>query len=312
VPARYCLRCGTAMKQQPVGDRIRPVCPACGYIHYVNPIVAAGTLVDDEGRLLLVRRGVEPGRGQWGLPAGFGEEGESPEETAIRETREETGVEVAIDELLGVYGFGDQFVPSGVLILFAAHRIAGKPIAGDDAEKVGLFGPHELPTQIAFRNHREAIAQWARARAIQYAPASSEDWPAIQRMASEWQALNGGAPAILTPQADQRAVVARNGGQGVGFALLRPAAEGATTLTAIYVAPAYRRWGIGTHLLEAALEHARVQGATMLRTRVAANNPALTLFLGAGYAVCGFLDDEAGTWLYLCQTVTLSDTNASN
>ena len=59
MPARYCLRCGTAMKQQPVGDRIRPVCPACGYIHYVNPIVAAGTLVDDEGRLLLVRRGVE-------------------------------------------------------------------------------------------------------------------------------------------------------------------------------------------------------------------------------------------------------------
>jgi GNAT superfamily N-acetyltransferase len=88
---------------------------------------------------------------------------------------------------------------------------------------------------------------------------------------------------------------------------LRPATNGAMTVRAVYVDPAYRRWGIGTHLLGAAQDQARTHGASTLRTRLAANNPALTLFLGAGYAVCGFLDDETGTWLYLCQPVTPLD-----
>ena len=87
--ARFCPRCSTSMRPQRLGDRTRPVCPACGWVHYLNPIVAAGTLVDQEGRALLIRRGVEPGLGQWGLPAGYAEVGETPEQTAIRETREE-------------------------------------------------------------------------------------------------------------------------------------------------------------------------------------------------------------------------------
>ena len=180
--ARFCLRCGTPLESQKVDDRLRPVCPRCGYIHYVNPIVAAGTLVDHHGRVLLVRRGAPPGEGQWGLPAGYAEAGERPEETAVRETLEETGVRVALDDLLDVYAFSEEDSPGGVLILYAAHIEQGEPVAGDDATEARFFAPDALPRQIAFATHRQALTQWARVRTVTYGEATPAEIEAALRL----------------------------------------------------------------------------------------------------------------------------------
>ena len=107
------------MEMRFVDGRERPVCPVCGYIHYTNPKPVAGCIVEHEGGIVLIRRGIEPGLGMWGLPAGYMEWGETAEEAAIRETAEETGLTVAIQRLLGVYSFASEN-GSGVVIFYIA------------------------------------------------------------------------------------------------------------------------------------------------------------------------------------------------
>lgn len=145
----YCPKCSTKLVQAAVAGRDRPACPACGYIVYRNPVpvsLVAATLGD---KLLLIRRAEEPLKGFWAPPSGYVEYDESTEEAAVRETREETGLEVALDGLLGV------FSRPNLGILFVAYHgrvIGGEPAPGDDVEAVGLFGPNELPPQPP--NHR--------------------------------------------------------------------------------------------------------------------------------------------------------------
>ena len=86
-------------------------------------------------------------------------------------------------------------LPSGVLILYAAHIVGGQPCPGDDATEVRLFAPTELPADIAFDSHRQALAQWARATAINYSPATPEQADAVAKMAAG-QELALGGPGI--------------------------------------------------------------------------------------------------------------------
>lgn len=161
--ARFCPLCGARLVSRESGGRLRPGCPACGYVHYINPIVAAGTFVVQDDRILLVRRGVEPRLGLWALPAGYAEADETPAEAAVRETYEETGLHVAVDRLMGVYHFAGP--PSGVLVLYEAHITGGQPKPGDDALEVRQFEAARLPEpdQIAFGLHRRLLAEWAQA-----------------------------------------------------------------------------------------------------------------------------------------------------
>jgi len=161
---RFCPRCGGELASQLVDLRERLVCQACGFIFYINPKVAAGALVEDDGRVVLVRRGVEPGLGKWGLPSGFAEVDESIEETAIRECREETGLQIVVDNLLGVYSYANVTQGRGVLVLYAGHVVGGELRPGDDAMEVGRFTPDEVPEDIAFRTHRRALHDWKKAQ----------------------------------------------------------------------------------------------------------------------------------------------------
>lgn len=136
--------------------RERAVCPVCGYIHFRNPLPVAGCVVAHAGGIVLVRRGIEPGYGMWGLPAGYMELGETAEEAAARETHEETGLTVRIERLLGVYSFVNPR-GSGVLIFYVATATGGALIAGDDAMDAAVFAPGAWPDAIAFRTHRQAL-----------------------------------------------------------------------------------------------------------------------------------------------------------
>ncbi len=157
---KFCPHCAGRLAPRMIDRWERLVCQECGFIFYINPKVAAGVLTEHEGRVVLVKRGIEPRAGYWALPSGFAEYGETIEQTAIRECHEETGLEIELDDLLGVYSVNSDFYGHLVLVLYSAHIVDGEMVAGDDASEVGLFAPAELPTDIAFQAHREALRDW--------------------------------------------------------------------------------------------------------------------------------------------------------
>jgi len=297
VEARFCLRCGTRMEPRMDGDRERMVCPACGYVHYVNPIVAAGCLVLDDGRALLVRRSVEPARGKWGLPSGYGEAGERPEETAVRETFEETGLRVEITDLIGVYSFLVDTVPGGVVVFYAARPTGGALRPGDDASEVRFFAPEELPAELAFRPQRRILGQWARAATIRCQEADAEQRARVAELAGQQGITYGPAEGRAALAACPLLLVALEGAEVVGFLAADDAPlNGTLALRGVYVLPDYRRWGIGTRLLGAASVLAAQRGADALLAEVPAENPALLLFTHAGFRVTAVRPEgDAGT-----------------
>ncbi len=123
-PPRFCPQCAASL-------RVTTGCDACGWINYVDPKVAAVVLVSDEqGRLLYIRRNHEPAMYRWSWPSGFVDAGERVEDAAVREVREETGVEVEIADLLGVWSrTGDQVV----VIAYRARESGGELRPGPEA-----------------------------------------------------------------------------------------------------------------------------------------------------------------------------------
>src|SRR5512142_767703 len=133
---QFCPRCGHTLEFRTVrDDRERPVCPACGYIVYLNPPIAVGVIAERaDGKIPLVLRGENPGRGLWGLPAGFMEIDETTEEAARRECLEETGLLVELGELWGVWSYYHALKrTSGVLVLYRGRVAGGEPQAGSDS-----------------------------------------------------------------------------------------------------------------------------------------------------------------------------------
>jgi len=135
----------------------RRACSRCGFVAYRNPVPACGVLVQRGGSILLARRGHEPRKNAWGIPAGFMEYGEHPEGTAVREAREETVLKVRLTGLFGVYAGRDDPRTRAVLILYHARVAGGRLQPGDDAIELGYFPLDHLPRPIAFRAHREAL-----------------------------------------------------------------------------------------------------------------------------------------------------------
>ncbi|NOT33270.1 MAG: NUDIX hydrolase, partial [Candidatus Eisenbacteria bacterium] len=161
---RHCLLCGTPLVMRDDRGQERPTCPACGWIYYRNPAPAAGVIVAGDDGVLLVKRRWEPAAGAWCLPAGFMEYGETPEHCAVRELREETGIEARLIGLFGVYAGLDDPRVRAVLILYTAEATGGKLEPGDDAIEARWFALDRLPRRIAFAAHRRALQRFRAAR----------------------------------------------------------------------------------------------------------------------------------------------------
>jgi len=162
-PHRFCPYCATPLVARDDHGTLRPTCTVCGHIAYQNPAPAVGVILERKGSVVLVKRRYEPQAGLWGLPAGFMESGESPEETAIREAFEETGLRIEIDQLHGAYrGAGSGTGARVVLLVYRARITGGRLRAGDDAEEVGWFDLLDMPT-LAFRSHKQALREYHRA-----------------------------------------------------------------------------------------------------------------------------------------------------
>jgi len=157
----YCPRCTARLASRDDFGRPRPTCPECGFIHYRNPVPAAGVILESRSGVLMVKRKYAPRAGAWFLPAGFMEYGETPERCALRELREETGLRAKLCGLLGVYAGYDDPRTRAVLILYVGERVGGRLSPGDDAIRARYFPLTALPRAIAFAAHRQALQDYA-------------------------------------------------------------------------------------------------------------------------------------------------------
>ena len=155
-PACFCIRCGSGVEERFLFERSRPVCPACGWVHFSDPKVAVEILVEQDGQVLLVHRLNEPGKGQWSLPGGYMDSDEEPTRAAERECREETGLEVQVTRLIDVMQDREYANSADVVIAYAASISGGSLRAGDDAAEAAFFPRASLPP-IAFRVARKVL-----------------------------------------------------------------------------------------------------------------------------------------------------------
>ncbi len=153
----FCHFCGGKLKEKFCEGAVRPFCDHCNEPIYENPVPATAVVVaGPDNKIVLVKRSVEPKIGYWCLPGGFMELGETPEQGALRELEEETGLKGKISLLLGVTSSPSPRYTTVLMLGFLVNKYSGKPIAGDDASDVAYFHPDDLP-EIAFESHRNFI-----------------------------------------------------------------------------------------------------------------------------------------------------------
>jgi len=165
---RFCPRCGAALQTTVAEGRERDHCTACHRLWYENAKPCAGALVVDAGRLLLVKRAIEPHLGLWDIPGGFLEADEHPEVGAVREVKEETGLDVALGGLLGLYV--DTYRPGddpidwhhSLNFFYLARPVGGALSVTSESSDARWFRREELPAMsaIAYDNGRRALTEW--------------------------------------------------------------------------------------------------------------------------------------------------------
>ena len=162
---RFCPVCGSPLESRALkaGEPMRLVCTGstCGYVFYLDPKLAVGTIVRmPDGRIVLARRAIEPGFGQWVFPGGYVDRGEEVRAAATREAREEAGIEIRLDGLVGIYSYPGT---TAVIIVYLATWIAGELAIDDESSDIRAFGAAELPwDDLAFSSTRDALRDYLR------------------------------------------------------------------------------------------------------------------------------------------------------
>ena len=162
---RFCERCGGPLEPRllKATEPERLVCARCGFVHYIDPKVAVGTIISEEqGRIVLVKRAIEPGYGKWVFPGGFIDRGETVEAAAVREAREECGLDIRLERLVNVYSYPGVAV---IIIAYAATAIGGCLGCDDEGLEAQLFEPERIPwDELAFRSTKQALEEFLGAR----------------------------------------------------------------------------------------------------------------------------------------------------
>ena len=159
---RFCPRCGGPLDKRQIksNEPKRLVCQACGFIFYQDPKVVAGTLFTLDRGIVLLKRGVEPALGKWVFPGGYVDRGESVREAAIRETKEESRLDVRLGPLLNVYSYPRS---ANVIVVYTAEVIGGELSAADECTDARIFPSDELPwEQLAFDSTRDALGDYVK------------------------------------------------------------------------------------------------------------------------------------------------------
>lgn len=158
---RFCPVCSGSLERRLIkaGEPERLVCTDCDFVFYLDPKVAVGAIIDaGDSRLVLIQRSIEPGYGKWVFPGGYVDRGEEVEDAAVREAREECGLDIRIDGLVGVYSYAGR---TPIIIVYAASITGGSLAAADEALDARLFVPSTIPwRELAFASTQEALEDY--------------------------------------------------------------------------------------------------------------------------------------------------------
>lgn len=158
---QFCPRCGSRLVVQQEHGKPLLVCTVGDFTFYQNPHAASAAIVRNaEGKIMLVKRAFDPAKGTWDVPGGFVDWGEQPEESIVREMKEELNVDFTPSKLFfavhGWYPFRGLNV--SVLIVYYEGTIIGEPKPDDDVAGIGWFGLDEIPTNLAFDHMEKSFA----------------------------------------------------------------------------------------------------------------------------------------------------------
>jgi ADP-ribose pyrophosphatase YjhB (NUDIX family) len=160
---RFCPRCGAPLDLRLLkpGEPERLVCTgaSCGFVFYLDPKIAVGTIIRlaSDG-LVLCRRAIDPGYGKWVFPGGYVDRGETLTAAAIREAREECGLDVRLDGLVNIYSYTGR---TPVIVVYAATALGGSLAPDDEQLELGEFTRETIPwTELAFRSTDEGLRDY--------------------------------------------------------------------------------------------------------------------------------------------------------
>jgi ADP-ribose pyrophosphatase YjhB (NUDIX family) len=157
-PFSFCPRCGGTLERRLLKstEPERSVCTRCGFVFYLDPKVAVGTIIKVMGdRLILVRRAIEPGYGRWVFPGGYVDRGEPLHAAAIREAREECGLDIRLDGLINIYSYAGR---TPIIVVYAATAIGGTLCVDDECLETAEFDVASIPwDDLAFRSTHDAL-----------------------------------------------------------------------------------------------------------------------------------------------------------
>lgn len=155
---QFCPRCGGALERRLLkpAERERPVCARCGFVFYLDPKIAVGTIIKTRSeRIVLVRRAIDPGYGKWVFPGGYVDRGEPLTAAAVREAREECGLDVRLDGLVNIYSYAGR---APVIVVYAASSVGGTLCVDDECLETSEFDSAAIPwDELAFASTRDGL-----------------------------------------------------------------------------------------------------------------------------------------------------------
>jgi 8-oxo-dGTP diphosphatase len=158
---RFCPLCSGQLERRrlKLTEPERLVCTKCGFIFYIDPKIAVGTIIRaHSGRIVLVRRAIDPGYGKWVFPGGYVDRGESLTAAAVREAREESGLDVRLEGLVNIYSYPGR---SPVIVVYAATALGGELSIDDECLESAEFGPDDIPwSELAFPSTQDGLRDY--------------------------------------------------------------------------------------------------------------------------------------------------------
>ncbi|MFH1866874.1 MAG: NUDIX hydrolase [Patescibacteria group bacterium] len=157
----FCPTCTTKLVRKKIDRRKLLSCPKCDFIFWNNPKPVVSAIVNDDIKILLIKRAQKPLKNYWCLPGGYVDYVEEPEEALIREVEEEANLKIKIKKLIGVYQIDND--PRGINldIIYSTSVKSSKIKLNKESSKFKYFSPNRLPKLIAYK-HRQAIKDWAK------------------------------------------------------------------------------------------------------------------------------------------------------
>ena len=159
---KFCPLCSSSLSKKIIDSKERSYCKECGWINYDNPLpVTVSIAINDKNEVLVARRNLEPGLGEWAFPGGFIETGETAEESCLRELKEETGIEGEVEDLIGAYIQRTEEYGDLIVLGYRVKTLSSNIIINDEVKEAKFISWDKLP-YIPFSTHREMAKRFLR------------------------------------------------------------------------------------------------------------------------------------------------------